>query len=578
MDELASRATNGPGASKLAWRQTAAVPGPVVASGSLSAMRASQRLGRLVVTLLAAGTILLAATDAARGADRTDPIPSTVGPPGGVGFYVNPSAPGWNATRVQEIIRRSLARWGDTYLGTTTNAPGVADGQNVIGVATLPAGTLGLSQSRSTQTTTSIAATRTCVASAREPSDTVVRRNRSRTVRLRRDRVVAGHVRRTSVSRKLRVPSYQRVRKPAITQLCTLGDATTAVTPTPEFDVALNQSAGGSNEWTLGPAFPTGNQFDFETNVLHELGHVSGLAHELDRCDPSTPMPASQGAAEYWHGVDEWSRPGCGAPAPPAPITGVDSEEPLPGAGASTLAGQSILINPTVPAGYDSARFVSVAGRAIRRAGGTPAGVSNIAPSNGDGNSVLGFAPLGAGTLSSSSRTPRRQIMRSYKVQTCRRARVRVRKPAVIRKFVRVGRLRLRRDVITTRARNVSGFRCTTRRRAGRTSTLPPELDLRINDRTIAWEFGPRFPVDGTRWDLETAILQNVIGAGGAPPGAPCDTATPDGLGAAPGDWWRSSAEVRRSRCLAGGSPNVKETRTLRGTAGKEIVLRASGR
>jgi hypothetical protein len=545
----------------------------------LPAERASHRLARLAVTSLAAGVSLLG-TDAAHGADRTDSIPNTVGPPAGVGFYVNPNAPGLDTTRVQEIITRSLVRWGNTYLGTTTNAPGVADDQNVIGVADLPADMLGLTQSRSREIPTPVPATRTCAPSPREPSHTVVRRNRSRIVRLRSDRVVRGRVRRRSVRRRLRVPTYRLVKTTAVTQQCTLGDATTALSPTLEFDVSLTSSPGSPNQWTLGPALPTANEFDFETNALHELGHVSGLAHQIDRCDPSTPMPVSQGTAEYWHApiAGEWLRPGCAAPAPPAPITGVDSTEPLPGPGAAALSGQSILINPRVPAGYDSARFVSVAERAIRRAGGTTAGVTDIAPANGDGNTVLGFATLGVRTLSSSNSTARRRVVQAYKIRTCRRARVRVRKQAVIRKLVRARGPRLRRDVIKSRRRTVSGYRCASTTRPSQTSALAPELDLRFNDRTIAWEFGPRFPADGTRLDLETAILQNVMAAGGAPAGASCDTATPNSsAGAAPGDWWRSTAEVRRSRCVVGGPFNLQKTRTLRSAGGHAVVHRVGG-
>jgi hypothetical protein len=243
-------------------------------------------------------------------------------------------------------------------------------------------------------------------------------------------------------------------------------------------------------------------------------------------------MPVSQGEGEYWHAAlpGEWLRLGCSPPAPPPPTTGADSTEPLPGRGATALAGQSILINPRVPAGYDSARFVSVAERAIRRAGGTPAGLTDIAPANGDGNTVLGFATLGFRTLSSSNTTPRRQVVEPYRIQACGKARMRVRARAVVRRSVRVGRLRLRRDIVKTRRRNVSGYRCTSENRPSQTTPLAPELDLRINDGAIAWEFGPRFPADGKRTDLETAILQNVMAAGGAPFGARCDTATPDSL------------------------------------------------
>jgi len=101
----------------------------------------------LVVTLLAAG--VLAGASAAKAADRADPIPASVGPAGRAGFYINPSAPGLDSARVQAIIQRSIARWGDGYLGLTTAVPGVADGLSVVGVTTLPTGLLGLATTRS---------------------------------------------------------------------------------------------------------------------------------------------------------------------------------------------------------------------------------------------------------------------------------------------------------------------------------------------------------------------------------------------------------------------------------------------
>jgi hypothetical protein len=69
----------------------------------------------------------------------------------------------------------------------------------------------------------------------------------------------------------------------------------------------------------------------------------------------------------------------------------------------------------------------------------------------------------------------------------------------------------------------------------------------------VAWELGPRLPTDGTRWDLETALLQTLASASGAAAGGTCDATTPNSAGGlSPGDWWRARTEVRRSRCVSG--------------------------
>jgi hypothetical protein len=512
---------------------------------------------RLGFVLVAASLLAVTSAGPSRAADRSDAIPATVGPPGGVGFYFNPDAAGLDPVRVQEILRRSLARWGDTYLGLTAAAPGDDDGLNVIGVAPLPEGLLGLTQSRTPQTTRTIPASTFCARTPGEVSDTVRRSRWSLPALLRRDVVVAGAVRRRTLTRTLRVPRFTRVRAPLSVRVCTLTAATTATTVTAQYDVLLRPSPV-SGPWSLGPAFPASPAFDFETNVLHELGHVSGLAHQIDECDPATPMPANQSPAEYWHAVDEWQRPGCAVPAPPAPartvLTGADSGEPLPGAGGRR-AGQRSLVNPRGPAGYDAARFVAVAERAIRRAGGTPGGLTNAAPVPGDRRMVLGFAGLRDGVLAAWGTVARRQSVAAHTVRSCRAARVRVRRPVVLRRTVTSGGLRLRRDVVQTQVRTVSGFACTSRRRAAKTARVAPELDVRVSETAVAWEFGPRLPVDGTRWDLESALLQTLAAASGAPTGGACDTTTPNSsTGLSPGDWWRSRAEVRRSRCLAGSS------------------------
>jgi hypothetical protein len=526
--------------------------------------------------------LLLAAP--AQAADHTDAIPATVGPPGGIGFYFNPSVVGLNpaasaanAARVQAVVLRSLARWGDSYLGLTTAAPGTADGVNVIGVGPLDDGVLGLTQTRSTDATAPVAASQSCVPTAREPTSTAIRDDRTITAHLHRDSFVGRRLRHRVLKRKLKVPHYKLVTSPAIAQLCTFEAATSNTSATPEYDVTLSPDPV-DDPWQLGPALPTTTQFDFETDALHELGHVSGLAHQVSLCDPSTPMPTSEAPAEFWHAVGDWKRPGCTPSVPPAPApvvsNGVDSPEPLPGAGATALAGIGVYVNPRVPAGYDPGRFVGVATRAIQRAGGTPLGVTNNPPTSGDGVSVMGFAPLGVGVLTSATRVPRQQVLQPYAVASCRKKTVHVRRQVVIHKVKHQRGRRLRRDVVQTKTRSVSGFACTSSPRPAVTAAIASEVDLQVNQQTLAWEFGPKFPTDGTRTDLETALLQDVMS--GTPEGTSCDTTTPNSSsGASPGDWWRSAAEVSRARCVSGATNTVATTtRKLRSGGGQTTVHR----
>jgi PKD repeat protein len=48
-----------------------------------------------------------------------------------------------------------------------------------------------------------------------------------------------------------------------------------------ELDMAVDDGAN----WNFGPAAPTGSQYDFETVMLHELGHGHQLGHVIDKAD-----------------------------------------------------------------------------------------------------------------------------------------------------------------------------------------------------------------------------------------------------------------------------------------------------
>lgn len=46
-----------------------------------------------------------------------------------------------------------------------------------------------------------------------------------------------------------------------------------------EIDIRFNTSFMGSFSWNYGPGGAAGNQFDFESTAVHELGHAHGLGH-----------------------------------------------------------------------------------------------------------------------------------------------------------------------------------------------------------------------------------------------------------------------------------------------------------
>jgi hypothetical protein len=69
-----------------------------------------------------------------------------------------------------------------------------------------------------------------------------------------------------------------------------------------ERDLELN----ADQNWTAGPNYPTLDQIDLESVLLHELGHMAGNKRHLSRCTNS-PMGKSLGAGEWWRGSrDKW--------------------------------------------------------------------------------------------------------------------------------------------------------------------------------------------------------------------------------------------------------------------------------
>ena len=69
-----------------------------------------------------------------------------------------------------------------------------------------------------------------------------------------------------------------------------------------ERDLELN----ANQNWAAGPDYPALDEFDLESVLLHELGHMAGNKKHLARCTNS-PMGKKLGAGEWWRGSrDKW--------------------------------------------------------------------------------------------------------------------------------------------------------------------------------------------------------------------------------------------------------------------------------
>lgn len=74
-----------------------------------------------------------------------------------------------------------------------------------------------------------------------------------------------------------------------------------------EEDLALAYNT----DWNFGPGYPTADNYDLESVLIHEFGHFAGNEHS-QRCRNS-PMASTIDAGDWWRGVDDWQRAGCGA-------------------------------------------------------------------------------------------------------------------------------------------------------------------------------------------------------------------------------------------------------------------------
>jgi hypothetical protein len=100
--------------------------------------------------------------------------------------------------------------------------------------------------------------------------------------------------------------NYMRVRR-----VCSAGGCRTTRTPAGSRVVERDLALRPDLPWAPGPAYPTADEVDLETVLLHELGHYAGnLRHTPVGCH-NTPMVKALGPGEWWRSPTDWHYDGC---------------------------------------------------------------------------------------------------------------------------------------------------------------------------------------------------------------------------------------------------------------------------
>ena len=516
---------------------------------------------RLALTALLAATMAPAAHATH---DRSDPIPASVGPADTRSYWVNADAnrpAGVDRGRFLDIAQRTLQRWGATYLGTTTTASpdNHRDDLDVIGFSTsteLDDSVVGLNTKVKGGTVRTPGGGETCaVAADMGTTQTVTPVPSTVRLRLRSDRVRKGRVRRRSITTTRTLTAPRVDSTPVSGQRCVHVQPGGESDPATVFDESDVQLRATGAAWFDGEGDPPTSQVDLESVLIHELGHAAGLAHQPQNCDPRTPMRPSGGGGDFWRGVDEYRYADCASYAEvPDPAHGAEAAFP-----GGTLGGRAIHVNPAVPAGYDSARFVAVAQNVIGRWGGTFAGTTEARPAQGDGVSVIGFDVIARTQYEVTNRTTtERLVFAPYRTCTIVEGPVASYRVKKATKKVRVrvrGRrrvLKLRRDRVVKRT--VSGpatGQCVDHPAESRSAAPVVETDIGIAHEMDAYDMGPAHPVLETKVDMATLLASALGQAAGIAPAACGATATPVTSVIPAGDWWHTPADLKRMPCPA---------------------------
>jgi hypothetical protein len=501
---------------------------------------------------VAAAALAVASPAHAQGTDREDPIPPSVGPGNVHGFYVNPQTPaGVDPTRWLALVQRVLRRWGDPYLGPTGASPANhTDRVSTIGFSgSLGSSFLGLTSGNDFATPQTLERVDQCstvdVAGTDDAHETKLTRKR---FRLRRDLVRKGRVRKRTITRSAERRAETVSRTPLTGRQCVTGDdVDVARLPHRELDIEIGTNPTPYT-WDLGPAHPTSNQVDLEETLLHELGHTHGLAHQLPKCDVTTPMRAQLPSGSWWRGQDEAAWTDC-----PTTTQSPGDTPPDPGQMPTTLlAGITVFANPALAAGLDPGRFAQVVQSVVTRLGGTYGGTTTAAPGDPDRVSVVGLASVFGNGLAETSSIPLSTELTVPAHLACMQERraftIHVVKRASVGRRVGSRLVKLRRDHFVNEKHERTTFACDAQPAMTTVVGTGTEVDVRLNDR-YGYEFGPTHPLIGTRYDLETAVLSGLMDATGSPRSSDvCSTTTPVAP-LMPGDWWRGPSDISRSQC-----------------------------
>jgi hypothetical protein len=164
------------------------------------------------------------------------------------------------AARWAAVAERSGRRWGLKKVGTAHGRPYVGDGVVEVGWGWLPEGVLG------------------------------------------RETDLYRHY-----FRRYRTPRWICNRPPGERRRCGWGRRKLIRSRLIDADLVMSRRV----VWQPGPAYPSAAEYDLESVVLHEMGHLAGNTRHAPLCEV-TPMVVALAPGEWWRSSGDWNFKGCG--------------------------------------------------------------------------------------------------------------------------------------------------------------------------------------------------------------------------------------------------------------------------